>query len=67
MAGMENLSEILGDMLTTKEVADRLGVSVAKVHRMVAAKVLQPQFKVDGQTGSFYFKAADVDELKAAS
>ena len=64
---MESLSEILGDMLTTKEVADRLGVSVAKVHRLIAAKVIAPEFKLDGQTGRYYFKAADIEELAAAS
>ena len=64
---MESLSEILGDMLTTKEVADRLGVSVAKVHRLIAAGVIAPHFKLDGKTGRYYFAASDVDDLAAAS
>lgn len=60
---MENLSHRLG-LLTTKEVAERLGVSVAKVHRLILKGDLKPVTKADGRTGSYYF---DEDDLPVAS
>jgi excisionase family DNA binding protein len=62
---MENLSEILPPgLLSTKEVADRLGISIAKVHRLVLKSQLHPAFKLDGQTGRYYFKADDIDAYR---
>jgi excisionase family DNA binding protein len=52
---VESLSNSLG-LLSTKEVALRLGVSVAKVHRLIAKGVLTPVTKAGGQTGSYYFE-----------
>lgn len=57
---MENLSEILG-LLTVKDVAERLDVSIAKVHRLITKGALTPAAKADGQTGSLYFRPEDID------
>lgn len=61
---MESLSAKLGGLLSTKDVAERLGISVAKVHRLIGKGVLTPVTKADGLTGSYYFNE---DELPAAS
>lgn len=61
MPAVEQLSQRLG-LLTTKEVALRLGVSVAKVHRLIGKGILVPATKVDGQTGTYYFNEADLPE-----
>lgn len=61
---MESLSAKLGGLLSTKEVADRMGISVAKAHRLIGKGILKPVTKADGLTGSYYFAE---DELPAAS
>lgn len=67
MHDMENLSEILGDVLTTKEVAERLNISVAKVHRLILSRALTPDFKVDGTTGRYYFRADAIEAYASAT
>jgi excisionase family DNA binding protein len=62
MHPMENLSETLAAMLSTKDVAERLGVSVAKVHRLVDNGTIVPAFKLDGITGRCYFTGEQIDE-----
>lgn len=42
-------------MLTTQEMAARLGVSVRTIHRMVAAGTLTPARKLPGRTGGYLF------------
>lgn len=63
---MESLSSKLG-LLTTKEVADRLGVSVAKVHRLIGKGIITPVARVDGQTGGYYFKPDELPEPEQAA
>lgn len=60
---MESLSARLGGLLTTKEVAERLGVSVAKVHRLIGKGILTPATRADGQTGSYYFEASQIEQV----
>jgi excisionase family DNA binding protein len=64
---MEILSETLSAMLTTKDVAERLGVSVAKVHRLVDKGEIVPALQLPGSTGRFYFTDETIDEYLKAS
>lgn len=56
------------DLLTTRQVADRLGVVPSTVSRMVQRGILKPARKVDGPTkvAWFEFRRADVERLAAA-
>ena len=54
-------------LLTTRDVADRLGVSPATVTRMVARGDLTPVFKLAGPRGAFLFRPADIDQLEQAA
>ena len=59
----------LGHMnnLTSAQVAERLGVSVKTVHRMVLAEDLRPAAKLPGRTGAYLFDPADVEVLARRS
>lgn len=50
-------------LLTTAEVADRLGWSIAKVNRKAAVGVLPVAQKLPGLTGANLFDRADVELL----
>lgn len=54
------------DLLGTTEAAERLGLSVRTIHRLVARGHLSPATKLPGSTGAYLFAAADVDTLAAA-
>lgn len=49
--------------LTTSEVAERLGVSVSSVHRLIARGVLTPRLKLPGVRGAYLFRRRDVTRL----
>ena len=51
------------DLLTTAQAAERLGVSVSTVSRLVAAGTLEPALKSYGLRGPMWFRAVDVDDL----
>lgn len=51
------------DLLGTTEAAERLGVSVRTIHRLVARGHLTPATKLPGSTGAYLFAAADVAAL----
>ena len=51
------------DNLTSAQVAERLGVSVKTVHRMVLAEDLRPAAKLPGRTGAYLFDPADIETL----
>lgn len=53
------------DLLSTKQVAERRGVTVSTVSRWVSAGKLTPAIKLDGQTGAMLFRPEDVDSLGA--
>ena len=52
-------------LLTTAEVAERLGVDVRTVHRMVAAGRLAPVQKLAGRTGAYVFSADAIEGVEA--
>lgn len=54
-------------LLTTPQVAQRLGVSPRTVHRLVAADRLPVAQRLDGPNGAFLYDPAAVDEYLAAS
>ena len=43
------------DLLSTKQTAERLGVSVSTVSRLVAAGKLTPVLRLEGKTGPMFF------------
>lgn len=53
------------DLITTKAVAQRLGVSVATVNRWAIQNVLEPALTLPGDTGARLYRTADVDAYKA--
>lgn len=52
-------------LFTTADVAERLGVSVATVRRMVLAGRLAPATKGNGLRGGYVFDAAEVERVAA--
>lgn len=54
-------------LLTTKEAASRLGVSVQTISRWVSEDKLRPALKAPGIRGPLFFRAADVDALAGAA
>ena len=53
------------DLLSTKQVAERRGVTASAVSRWVAAGKLTPALKLEGRTGAMWFRPGDVDALVA--
>lgn len=51
------------DLLSTKQVAERRGVTVSTVSRWVASGKLRPLLKLEGKTGAMLFRPEDVDSL----
>jgi excisionase family DNA binding protein len=54
------------DLIATADVADKLGVHVRTVHRLVLAGTLTPAIRLPGKTGAYLFSAAEVDALAKA-
>lgn len=52
-----------GDLLSTAEVAVRLGKSVATVNRYVQRGILEPTAQGPGERGARLYDPADVAEL----
>lgn len=50
-------------LLTTREAANRLGVSVQTVARWVTEGKLEPALKAPGVRGPLFFNADDVDAM----
>jgi excisionase family DNA binding protein len=50
-------------LLTTAQVAERLGVNVRTVHRWVERGSLTPALKATGIRGPLFFAAAEVERL----
>ena len=53
------------DLLTSKQVADDLGLTVRQVARLVANGKLHAAHKISGQTGAYLFEPAAVAALAA--
>ena len=56
---------MLSDLLTTKQAADQLGVSVRRVHTIVANGDLVPVARLDPPRGALFFAPSDIDTLEA--
>lgn len=54
------------DLLTTAQVADLLGVTVATVNRWALLGKATPVRKLPGPTGAYLYERAEVDALVAA-
>lgn len=54
-----------GALLTSPEVATRLGRSIRTVHRLVISGQLVPAQKLPGPNGAFLFDPADVEQFLA--
>jgi len=52
------------ELLTSPQVANALGCSLRTVHRLAAAKQLQPAQKLPGPNGAFLFTEDDVREYQ---
>lgn len=52
-------------LLTTRNVADRLGVTVRQVHTLIANGHLTPVSRLDPPTGTYFFAEAEVDRFAA--
>ena len=59
-------SQAVESLLTSGQVATRLGVSIWTVHNMVKDGRLTPAGKVPGRTGSYLFDPDPVEALAIA-
>ena len=53
-------------LLSTREAAQLLGVTVRQVQRFAADGTLPPVYRLDGKTGALLFDALDVAALDAS-
>ena len=63
---MHNTDLVPNPLLTSKQVADRLGVSVSTISRLVASGRLKPALRLDGIRGAMWFKPADLNRYERA-
>ena len=54
------------ELLTTAELAARLGVSPSAISRRVAAGTLKPVRKMPGKRGAFLFDASQIEQAVAS-
>lgn len=47
--------------LTTRKVAERLGLTVRQVHTLIANGDLEPVGRLDPPTGTYFFAEKDVE------
>lgn len=50
--------------MTTRDVADTLGISTATVHRLVERGDLTPAAKAPGKRGAYLFAADEVERYR---
>lgn len=55
------------DYLTTAQVAEKVGRTVATVNRWAAEGRLKPAHKLPGDTGAYLYRRTDVEDLLAES
>ena len=58
---------LIGELMTTAEVAERAGVHIRTVHRWVRSGRLSPAMKGPGSTGPMFFRRGDVEALARAA
>lgn len=58
---------MLSDLLTTKQVADRLGRTVRQVHGLVERGELTPADRLPPPRGALFFHPAEVDRYIAVA
>lgn len=51
--------------LTTRKVADRLGITVRQVHTLIANGDLSPVSRLDPPTGTYFFAESEVERFAA--
>jgi excisionase family DNA binding protein len=51
-------------MITTAEAAERLGINVAKFHRLVAKHHIHPAFKLSGIRGAMLWDPHVIEALR---
>lgn len=56
---------MVSGLLTTRQVADRLGVNVRRVHTLVTNGVLVPASRLDGPRGALFFLPEAVSACEA--
>lgn len=59
-----NVLPMPNELLTSPEVALRLGCSTRTVHRLVTSQNLAPAQKLPGPNGAFLFDPADVESYR---
>ncbi len=59
------LVHVLNGLLTTAEVAERLGISVATVNRHARAGQLRPDAQMPGSKGARLFHPSEVDRFRS--
>lgn len=52
-------------MMTTREAADRLGVSTSQVTRLVKRGEIEPAIQAPGKRGAFLFTVDEVEHCRA--
>jgi excisionase family DNA binding protein len=63
---MRNTAQVRNDqLLTTAQVAERLGLSVATVNRRAKDGELRPEMEFPGRTGARLFHPAEVERFAA--
>jgi DNA-binding transcriptional MerR regulator len=53
------------NVLTTKQVADRLGITVRQAHHLIDRGSLVPVSRLDPPTGTYFFAESEVDRFAA--
>ena len=52
------------ETVTSKEAADRIGISLSTFHNWIAAERITPVKKLPGARGPYLFDAADVERIR---
>jgi excisionase family DNA binding protein len=58
---MHKIAHMPTDLLSTKQAAERMGVSVSTISRLVASRKLTPALRLEGKTGPMFFNQEDVE------
>ncbi|MBW8025326.1 DNA-binding protein [Clavibacter michiganensis subsp. michiganensis] len=56
-----HMTNLDGDLITTRQAADLIGESVRQTTRRIDAGTLTPAHKLDGLRGAYLFRRTDVE------